>query len=324
MSNLVRHGVTASRQRQQQVLLFTTLLQNKRWLSSSSSWFSVGGTQVQILTRMDQIMFSKNCISRHNNTSLVISCSNFHTSSHLADNRVRDKFETVSNINKEKRSTTIQIQRVAVTSSDILPSIPSTTPPGSSQNRESPVTHLSDISSSQSQKSTPTAPHTPPRPIKPKKVTKFFLFKFFEFVKKFPEKKFPGAMNVYRVFTIGVKEFAKELADYVRISGKVIMSSNGIRNLNSTELDIYYRMPKEVTRVAPTLIISALPFMNYIMFPIAYYFPKRLLSSHFWSLQQKSQFAIDLHQRKVSASFRQVGLWESPVASRNYGDQALI
>lgn len=105
----------------------------------------------------------------------------------------------------EKRSTTIQIQRVAVTSSDILPSIPSTTPPGSSQNRESPVTHLSDISSSQSQKSTPTAPHTPPRPIKPKKVTKFFLFKFFEFVKKFPEKKFPGAMNVYRVFTIGVK-----------------------------------------------------------------------------------------------------------------------
>lgn len=66
-----------------------------------------------------------------------------------------------------------------------------------------------------------------------------------------------------------VKDFARDLTDYLKISTKVLLASNGIRGLNSAELDVYYRMPKEIVRVAPTLLISALPFMNYVMFPIA-------------------------------------------------------
>jgi len=64
-----------------------------------------------------------------------------------------------------------------------------------------------------------------------------------------------------------LKDFSRELGDYVRVSRKVLQSST--RDLNSSELELYYRMPKEILRVAPTLLISALPFMNYIMFPIA-------------------------------------------------------
>jgi len=106
------------------------------------------------------------------------------------------------------------------------------------------------------------------------------------------ETKFPGAMKVYRVFTVGLKDFTRDLTDYVKVTRKTLSTNNGVRDLSTTELDVYYRMPKEIWRVAPTLLISALPFMNYVMFPLAYYFPKRLLSSHFWSLQQKSQFTI--------------------------------
>ncbi len=65
------------------------------------------------------------------------------------------------------------------------------------------------------------------------------------------------------------KDFLKDLSDFVKISTKTMMGSNRLKDLSREELDLYYLFPKEVSRVAPTLLISALPFMNYIMFPIA-------------------------------------------------------
>ncbi|KAJ8932599.1 hypothetical protein NQ318_023381 [Aromia moschata] len=57
-------------------------------------------------------------------------------------------------------------------------------------------------------------------------------------------------------------------------------------------------MPKDMRKVAPVLLISALPFTNYIIFPLAYMFPRYLLCSHFYTLQQKSEFGlIALKQR---------------------------
>ena len=58
-------------------------------------------------------------------------------------------------------------------------------------------------------------------------------------------------------------------------------------------------------KIAPVLLISTLPFANYVVFPIAYMYPRLFLSSHFWSLDQKKQFQqINLknrisHNRKV-------------------------
>lgn len=142
----------------------------------------------------------------------------------------------------------------------------------------------------------------PGPPLPQKRATKFVFSKFFTFVteyNKILETKFPGAMKVYRVFTVGLKDFTRDLTDYVKVTRKTLSTNNGVRDLSTTELDVYYRMPKEIWRVAPTLLISALPFMNYVMFPLAYYFPKRLLSSHFWSLQQKSQFTIEDQKRRL-------------------------
>ena len=43
-------------------------------------------------------------------------------------------------------------------------------------------------------------------------------------------------------------------------------------------------------KVGPVLLISALPFANYVVFPLAYMYPRHLLTSHFWSIQQKAEF----------------------------------
>jgi len=85
----------------------------------------------------------------------------------------------------------------------------------------------------------------------------------------------------------------------VKIKTKVLISSNSIFKLSRQELDVYFRMPSEMFRVGPTLLLSALPGFQYIIFPIALKFPKHLLSSHFWSLQEKHQFAIEAQKKRL-------------------------
>lgn len=107
------------------------------------------------------------------------------------------------------------------------------------------------------------------------------------------EKKFPGAMHVYRVFMDGIRDFYKDLKLYIKVVRTINTTpGNSLRTFPLTEIELYHQMPKDMMRVAPVLLISALPFANYVVFPLAYYFPRHLLCRHFWNLQQKSEFNI--------------------------------
>ncbi|XP_046389817.1 LETM1 domain-containing protein 1 [Ischnura elegans] len=134
-----------------------------------------------------------------------------------------------------------------------------------------------------------------------RKARKYLLNRFAQFVKgyeKFLEKNFPSAANVYRVFLFGTRDFYKDMRQYLSLARSVRSKGKGVKFLNRKELEIYYRMPGEMIRVAPVLLMSTLPFANYVVFPLAYMYPKTLLSSHFWTLQQKTEFAIiDLRKR---------------------------
>lgn len=70
-------------------------------------------------------------------------------------------------------------------------------------------------------------------------------------------------------------------------------------DLKFKELLVYYETPKDLIRVSPTIVISALPFANYVMFPLAYRFPRYLLSQHYWTAEQKINFQTDAHRDKV-------------------------
>lgn len=94
----------------------------------------------------------------------------------------------------------------------------------------------------------------------------------------------------YRVFSVGVKDFFNDMKNYWKISKIVSSTPRGLEALNRKEIELYYQMPKDMIRVAPVLLISALPFANYVIFPLAYMFPRHLLTSHFWSLEQRINF----------------------------------
>lgn len=113
------------------------------------------------------------------------------------------------------------------------------------------------------------------------------------------EKKFPAAMKVYRVFAVGIKDFYNDMKRFLKITRIVNTSTQGLRALTRRELELYYQMPRDMLRVAPVLMLSALPFANYVIFPVAYMFPKQFLSPQFWSVQQRTQFSMEMLQQRL-------------------------
>lgn len=122
----------------------------------------------------------------------------------------------------------------------------------------------------------------------------YVFSRFFDYVKNYDkvlEKKFPSAMHVYRVFLVGVKEFFNDMKKLVKITKIVYTHDNDLRCLTRKEIELYYQMPRDMKKVAPVLLVSALPFANYVVFPLAYMYPRTFLTPHFWSIQQKVDFA---------------------------------
>ncbi|XP_044734349.1 LETM1 domain-containing protein 1 [Chrysoperla carnea] len=127
------------------------------------------------------------------------------------------------------------------------------------------------------------------------KIRSFVLGRYINYVKDYDkvlETRFPAAMRVYRVFMVGTKEFYTDLKSFLRIIKALNTSKDGFKCLKRNEIELYHKMPKDMVRVAPVLLLSAVPLSNYLIFPLAYFFPRFLLSSHFWSIQQRSEFAI--------------------------------
>jgi len=133
------------------------------------------------------------------------------------------------------------------------------------------------------------------------RIRNYAMSKFFGFVQGYEnimEKNFPKAFKIYQVFSIGIKDFYRDFKLFIVINMEQRRGKK-FRDLTLQEIEICHSMPREIRRVAPTLLLSSLPFANYVIFPLAYAFPKRLLSSHFWSIQQKNEFSLQDHKLKL-------------------------
>lgn len=101
-------------------------------------------------------------------------------------------------------------------------------------------------------------------------VRQYFFTRFFNYLSNYNaefERRFPAAYTVYRVFTVGVKDFYTDMKKYFKINS--IKSERGIQALTRKEIEHWKKMPADMMKVAPVLLISALPFANYVVFPVA-------------------------------------------------------
>lgn len=105
---------------------------------------------------------------------------------------------------------------------------------------------------------------------KSRNIRQYFFSRFFTYISNYDavlENRFPKAIKIYRVFMVGVKDFYSDMKRYYKINS--IMSEKGLRALTRKEMELHHQMPKDIMKVAPVLLISALPFANYVVFPLA-------------------------------------------------------
>ncbi|CAL1266635.1 unnamed protein product [Larinioides sclopetarius] len=133
-------------------------------------------------------------------------------------------------------------------------------------------------------------------------VKEYLVQKCFAFVQgyeKILENKFPSAFKIYQVFSVGTKTLYTDIKEYIRISS-TLSAGKSVRDLERKELEVYFQVPKDLMKVAPVLLLAALPFANYVILPVIYLFPRKCLSSHFWTLQQKVDFSVIIQKKKLT------------------------
>ncbi|KAK7498563.1 hypothetical protein BaRGS_00010223, partial [Batillaria attramentaria] len=86
----------------------------------------------------------------------------------------------------------------------------------------------------------------------------------------------------------GLKGFVKDSREYYKVSTD-LWSGRSIKELSRHELEILRQVPYDFLRIIPVLVVSLVPGGSFA-FPIAYVFPRVLLSYHFWTDQQRYKF----------------------------------
>ncbi|OQR71038.1 LETM1 domain-containing protein 1-like [Tropilaelaps mercedesae] len=138
--------------------------------------------------------------------------------------------------------------------------------------------------------------------IQPRSRPRIFLArKFLQFVQgyeKLMQKHTPTVFEVYNSLGTGTKLLYKDIQEYLSVS-KDLKSGKPVSNLTRKQLEVYYKVPKDMIQVAPTLFICAMPLTNYFIFPLLYAYPKELLSSQFWTERQWRYFELEKHIKRV-------------------------
>lgn len=114
------------------------------------------------------------------------------------------------------------------------------------------------------------SPEGSEKPSRTKIVKQYVLSRYMQLVKSYEkvlEKKFPTALHVYRIFMVGIKDFYRDMKHYFKIYRR-LSTPAGFKCLTRKEIELYHQMPKDMMRVAPMLVLSTLPFANYIVFPL--------------------------------------------------------
>lgn len=151
---------------------------------------------------------------------------------------------------------------------------------------------------------------------------RYWFGRYINYIKNYErtlEQKFPRTMQMYRVFSVGSRDVYKDLKRFVVAIKK--QTTNGVDSLTREELQLMHTMPRDLRKLSPLFLLSAVPFTNYVIFPLALYFPRYLLTSHYWTLQQKLEFLLSEHKSRLRNNRPLFRCMQAELKS--IGDQAL-
>lgn len=131
-----------------------------------------------------------------------------------------------------------------------------------------------------------------------------FFNRFLKYVSWF-DKRFenlsPETYKKYKILTTGMSSLISDIILVTEMATDLHYEADAhFHNYKRKELESYLELPKDIKKVVPLLLIFPLPGGALLCLPLASYFPRHFLSSHFWTPEQKQEFALLCHQRRVA------------------------
>ncbi|XP_077450374.1 LETM1 domain-containing protein 1 [Stigmatopora argus] len=115
----------------------------------------------------------------------------------------------------------------------------------------------------------------------------------------FLKKRFPRYYLLYHTFVEGFKLLFRDAKDVGNIKRK--MSRDGIahRDLSYREMEKLRQFRRDVLKGVPLVLLSIPPFANYLVFLLMYFFPRQVLTPHFWTPKQQVEFRQLYHSLRL-------------------------
>ncbi|GFN99704.1 letm1 domain-containing protein 1 [Plakobranchus ocellatus] len=107
-------------------------------------------------------------------------------------------------------------------------------------------------------------------------------------IDKLEQRLPPKVSEVYRTARTGIRAFIADAKEYYRIT-RQLWSGHGLAEFSRKDLELYRQCSHDLPVMSIALLISLAPG-GVLIFPLAYMFPRLLLSHHFWTPQQKQEF----------------------------------
>lgn len=119
-------------------------------------------------------------------------------------------------------------------------------------------------------------------------------------------RSFPKLYKIFSSFKNGFSLFTRQTLIFMKMKLKLKILTNNETSFNKylhdmtwKDVEIYRQIPRDWKKVAPVMLISALPLVNYAILPVAYLYPDRLLCQQFWTVDQALSFAEVEHLKQA-------------------------
>lgn len=132
-----------------------------------------------------------------------------------------------------------------------------------------------------------------------KKLTKLQIPKNLRTAQNSFQDRFPKTYKLFSILKDGTKRFGAETLLFTRHKNNLAKNPRYVQSMTWKDVNIYRELPRDWKAVAPVMIIASIPFMNYIILPLAYIYPQKLLCKQFWTQNQIRQYGENKFNRRL-------------------------
>jgi len=125
------------------------------------------------------------------------------------------------------------------------------------------------------------------------------ILRYTEKLEKRFENLTPETYKKYKSLSNGFKLLVQDIVKVAEMATELHYKPH-YHLYKRKDLEAYLELPKDIKRVTPLLCIFPVPGGALICLPLASYFPRQFLSRHFWTEDQRQEFSLIAHKKRIS------------------------